>query len=62
MFWFTGVIGGFTTFSAFSLETFLLLRQGSYAMALGNALLSVLCGIAAVWLGFKLSGFGFFYR
>ena len=53
-----GVLGGFTTFSAFSYESFFLMRRGEMAVALGYVLLSVVCGLLAVWLGFKLVGPG----
>jgi CrcB protein len=51
----TGFCGGFTTFSAFSAENLSLLMAGQWLTALAYSLLSVLIGIAAVWLGFKLS-------
>jgi len=51
----TGVLGGYTTFSNFSLETFSLLRDGEMWLALVNALGSVLLGLAAVWLGVRLA-------
>lgn len=51
MFIFVGILGGFTTFSAFGLETTLLLRRGDVAMALGYAAASLACGIAALWIG-----------
>lgn len=47
-----GVLGGYTTFSSFSLQTFLLLEQGNISGALLNVLLSVLLCIAGIWLGF----------
>jgi len=50
----TGVLGGFTTFSAFSIETFNLLEQGEPLKALTNALLSVVLCLAATWLGVVL--------
>jgi CrcB protein len=52
---FTGFLGGFTTFSAFGLETTLLLQRGELAIAAANVLLSVLCGILALWAALKLT-------
>ena len=51
---FTGVLGGFTTFSAFGLDTVFLLRRGEPSLAAIYAGTSVLLGIAAVWLGIRL--------
>ena len=48
---FTGVLGGFTTFSAFGLETMHLLKRGDLAVAAANVVLSVVAGLAALWLG-----------
>ncbi|RMX05754.1 fluoride efflux transporter CrcB [Corticibacter populi] len=53
LFLFTGLLGGFTTFSAFGLETVLLLRRGEPLVATAYVGLSVLLGVAAVWLGIK---------
>lgn len=50
---FTGLLGGFTTFSAFGLETLLLLKRGEIAIATGNVVLSVLAGLLALWIGFS---------
>lgn len=50
----TGVLGGFTTFSAFSLQTLILLQQGRYADAAANIALSVGLCLAAVWAGWSL--------
>jgi CrcB protein len=47
-----GVLGGFTTFSAFSLETLVLARGGALGAAAANVALSLACCLAAVWLGF----------
>jgi fluoride exporter len=47
-----GVLGGFTTFSAFGYETFVLLRDGEYLSALINVAANVLIGLAAVAVGF----------
>jgi CrcB protein len=49
----TGVLGGFTTFSAFGLESVLMLRRGDAGLALAYVAASVLLGLAAVWLGMK---------
>lgn len=57
LFLFTGLLGGFTTFSAFGLETLYLLRRGDTGMAVLYVLGSVTLGLAAVWLGFKLVEF-----
>lgn len=50
---FTGILGGFTTFSAFGLETVYLLQRREIVMALANAVASVSCGIFVLWLGLK---------
>ena len=50
----TGVLGGYTTFSAFSLETLLLLRAGQTTTALTGVALQVLLGVAAAFAGFAL--------
>lgn len=57
LFLFTGLLGGFTTFSAFGLETLYLLRRGDTCIAVLYVLGSVTLGLAAVWLGFKLIEF-----
>jgi CrcB protein len=51
----TGICGGYTTFSAFSLETFRLLHSGMTATALSNIAVSVVTWLAAVWLGHVLA-------
>ena len=51
----TGICGGFTTFSAFSLETFVLLQQGNWPMAGLNIGVSVAAWLASVWLGHRLA-------
>lgn len=52
---FTGILGGFTTFSAFGLETMYLLRRGEILVAGTNIVLSVVLGLLALWLGLGLS-------
>jgi CrcB protein len=49
----TGLLGGFTTFSAFGLETVHLLRRGELWIAASYALASVLACTLAVWIGMK---------
>ena len=49
-----GVLGGFTTFSAFSLEMMILIERGQAAQGLIYALVSVLAGLTALYLGLIL--------
>lgn len=49
-----GLIGGFTTFSAFGLETLNLAEGGQFRLAAANVVVSCACGLAAVWLGVRL--------
>ena len=50
-FFMTGVLGGFTTFSSFSLQTLNLARDGEWLYAGGNVAGSVVACLLAVWLG-----------
>lgn len=52
---FTGLLGGYTTFSSFSFETYALLRDGQLVRGTLNASASVLLGLAAVWLGVRIA-------
>jgi CrcB protein len=54
LFLFTGLLGGFTTFSAFGLDAMFLARRGELWLAALYAGASVVLGITAVWLGLKL--------
>jgi CrcB protein len=49
-----GMLGGYTTFSSFSLQTLELMRDGDWLRAGGNVLLSVIFCLAGVWLGHAL--------
>ena len=46
-----GLLGGFTTFSAFSLEMMLLIERGQPLVAVSYAAISVLAGLTALYLG-----------
>ena len=54
LFLFTGILGGFTTFSAFGLETFHLLRRGDYIIAGSYVTFSILCGLGALIFAHKV--------
>ncbi len=47
-----GVMGGYTTFSSFSLQTLKLAQEGQWLAVGGNVMLSVLLCLVGVWLGF----------
>lgn len=51
VFFFVGVLGSFTTFSTFGIETLHLLRGAEFGKALGYVLASNLGGLGLVWLG-----------
>lgn len=51
----TGVLGGFTTFSTFSLEAFGLLERGETGAAIAYVLASVVIGVAGLFLGLYLT-------
>ena len=50
-----GFLGGFTTFSAYSVQTFVLLRDSQWLSALLNVSFSNIAGIALAWAGYSLS-------
>lgn len=50
----TGILGGFTTFSAFSLEVTAMAERGDWLMALGYVLVSVVLSVSAVFAGLAL--------
>ena len=50
-----GLLGGFTTFSAFGYETITLARDGDLYSAVANVGLQVAIGLAAVWVGLSLA-------
>lgn len=50
-----GVLGGFTTFSAFSLETVLMIERRQFAMASGYVAVSVAASVITLFLGLMLA-------
>jgi len=50
----TGLLGGFTTFSAFGYETIYLVRTNNLNLAILNVVLSLVLCLTAVWLGTKI--------
>ena len=50
-----GILGGFTTFSSFSIETFNLIEQGATAKAAANMAASLILSVGATWLGVILA-------
>lgn len=55
LFLMTGILGGFTTFSAFGLESVTLLRRGELGICAAYVCASVVAGLAVVWLGMKIT-------
>jgi CrcB protein len=49
----TGILGGFTTYSTFAVETALLAGDGAAWLGLGYALTTVVLGVTTAWLGFE---------
>ena len=49
-----GILGGYTTFSTFSLESYMLIEKGSYALAAAYIGGSVVLSVAALFLGLLL--------
>ena len=49
-----GLLGGFTTFSSYGLQTFTLLREGEFGLALLNVTLSNVLGLLLIWAGYTL--------
>ena len=56
-FFMTGICGGYTTFSSFSLQTLSLAREGEWLRAGANTVGSVITCFVAVWLGHLLASY-----
>lgn len=50
-----GVLGGYSTFSTFGLETFHLANDREFALAAINVVVSCAVGLIAVWIGYRVS-------
>jgi CrcB protein len=50
-----GLLGGFTTFSSYGLQTFTLLQEGEFAYAAANVVASNVLGLLTVWGGYALA-------
>lgn len=46
-----GIVGSFTTFSTFSVESFQLIRSNQFHFAIANIVANTILGIGAVWIG-----------
>ena len=51
---FVGILGGFTTFSSYMLDSFTLAHGGEHALAVSNILVQTAAGFLAVWAGYKV--------
>ena len=54
-----GVLGGFTTFSSFTIATHRLSLDGDIGLAIANVLLSNILAMAFVWIGYGVGRFWF---
>ncbi|MDZ4754993.1 MAG: fluoride efflux transporter CrcB [Phycisphaerae bacterium] len=56
LFLFTGLLGGFTTFSAFAHDTLVLGQKSALPMMFANIALQLILGLGAAWLGSRVAG------
>lgn len=59
LFWIVGALGGFTTFSTFSMDVLMLFEQRAFIAAAGHVVLHLLLCLAGVWCGWKLYKYWF---
>jgi CrcB protein len=52
----TGLLGAYTTFSTWALESHRLAEEGRMRLGLANLLVSLVAGVAAAWLGQRIGG------
>jgi len=50
---FVGILGGFTTFSSYMLDSFTLAHGGEHTLAISNILVQTAVGFVAVWAGYR---------
>ena len=51
----TGLLGGFTTFSSFSVESLIMMQRGQFLLALGHTLAHVIGSLACAAVGFRVA-------
>ena len=54
---FAGLLGGFTTFSSFMLDTLTVGHAGEHSLAFWNVVLQTALGLVAVWAGYRAAAF-----
>ncbi|OGC11342.1 hypothetical protein A3K48_02360 [candidate division WOR-1 bacterium RIFOXYA12_FULL_52_29] len=59
LFFFIGILGSYTTFSSFGLDTFHLFRDGEMTLAIINILLNNILGIFLVFIGYGITRLAF---
>jgi len=52
LFLLTGILGGFTTFSAYTFESYTLMRDGQFLWASINVVGQVVAGLAGLWVAY----------
>ena len=55
LFWFTGILGGFTTFSSYAFESFALMQDGQFAAAALNIVGQVVAGLLGFWVAYVIA-------